>query len=304
MATTDDSLVAEYITLFESLFIDNCCGIAIPAFLGFEYLVTFDREVELFWKRKFTGASVLFLLNRYLPLLTVILDLSQSTPMSDRRYADICFVRIGAVDRIHSCASFVKLTAIVSVLQYIPWAAFSTLRAFALSARHRFLTTFLIFTLSVVPIVVNYARYRWLTAVNNSIYGCVNQLALPSHLAQNVLLLLNTLHLTFAMLSYNEAFVNVSYVTIFTEPVTAVLVSRFLLDLQETNQVVSDDASDMRLSTDINISGVNFAPIIGSLGSTVSGGSVTFHTDRTGESADEENASAAIAMEVVQKLDS
>lgn len=54
------------------------------AFLGFEYLVTFDREVELFWKRKFTGASVLFLLNRYLPLLTVILDLSQSTPMSDR----------------------------------------------------------------------------------------------------------------------------------------------------------------------------------------------------------------------------
>lgn len=85
---------------------------------------------------------------------------------------------------------------------------------------------------------------------------------------------------------------------------TAVLVSRFLLDLQETNQAVTDDASDMRLSTDINISGVNFAPIIGSLGSTVSGGSVTFHTDRTGESADEEHASAAIAMEVVQKVDS
>ncbi|KAL1941116.1 hypothetical protein VTO73DRAFT_7328 [Trametes versicolor] len=373
MATADDSLVAEYITLFESLFIDNCCGIAIPAFLGFEYLVTFDREVELFWKRKFTGASVLFLLNRYLPLLTVILDLSQSTPMSDRRYAEVCLIYIDTADQIYSCASFVKLTAIVSVLQYIPWAAFSTLRAFALSARHRFLTTLLIFTLSAVPIVVNYARYRWLTAVNNSIYGCVNQLALPSNLAQKrkfpkqlrllsdadqvlavtivsrtcliaadllvmivtwratrsarglsgverwsfaktllrngtvyffVLLLLNTLHLTFAMLSYNEAFVNVSYVTIFTEPVTAVLVSRFLLDLQETNQAVTEDASDMRWSTGINISGVNFAPIIGSLGSTVSGGSVTFHTDRTGESADEEHANAAIAMEVVQKVDS
>ena len=35
----------------------------------YEFTVTFNKEVELFWKRKITLSSVLFLLNRYLPLI-------------------------------------------------------------------------------------------------------------------------------------------------------------------------------------------------------------------------------------------
>ena len=40
------------------------------ALLAFEYLITFGQEVELLWKRKLTGASVLFFFNRYLILLS------------------------------------------------------------------------------------------------------------------------------------------------------------------------------------------------------------------------------------------
>ena len=32
----------------------------------FEHLITIDFEINLFWKRKFSGAAALFLTNRYL----------------------------------------------------------------------------------------------------------------------------------------------------------------------------------------------------------------------------------------------
>ena len=44
----------------------------------YEYLITVGAEVELFWRRKITGASVLFLANRYLVLfynLSLLRDL-------------------------------------------------------------------------------------------------------------------------------------------------------------------------------------------------------------------------------------
>ncbi len=44
------------------------------AFVVYEYIITFDREVSLFWRRRFTGATLLFLLNRYITLLTQIMD--------------------------------------------------------------------------------------------------------------------------------------------------------------------------------------------------------------------------------------
>ena len=37
-----------------------------PVLLCFEYLITMDREIELFWKLKFSSATALFLTNRYL----------------------------------------------------------------------------------------------------------------------------------------------------------------------------------------------------------------------------------------------
>ncbi len=35
------------------------------AIIIYEFMITFSKEVELFWKRNFTLSSVLFLVNRY-----------------------------------------------------------------------------------------------------------------------------------------------------------------------------------------------------------------------------------------------
>ncbi|KAI0641919.1 hypothetical protein C8Q79DRAFT_986348, partial [Trametes meyenii] len=300
------SATAQDTALFESFFINNCCGVVIPALLAYEYLITFDREVHLFWRSSFTGASVLFFLNRYLPLITIILELCQMLRMSDE-----------------NCNSFVILTGVVSVLQYIPWAAFSALRVFALSGHHWALSA-LTLLLSGVPIIINYVRYHWLESLNDPVFGCRTELTLTMSLAKRlvftvvsrtclivadllvmavtwnttrsgrrlrsasqgqtfsstllrnglvyflILLLMNVLHLTFAMLSVNQAFVKVSYVTIFTEPLTAVLVSRFLFNLQEAGNVSQECPSIARttdqLDTNFVISSTSFSTIVGWLG--------------------------------------
>ena len=49
--------------------------VLVPGLLAYEYVITFGREVDLFWKRKATMASVLFGVNRYLPMVVAALDL-------------------------------------------------------------------------------------------------------------------------------------------------------------------------------------------------------------------------------------
>ena len=45
------------------------------ALVVFEHLITIDREIEVFWKQKFSIAKALFIINRYLILLDATLRL-------------------------------------------------------------------------------------------------------------------------------------------------------------------------------------------------------------------------------------
>ena len=50
----------------------------------YDYAITFSREVDLFWGRRFTGASLLFLLNRYLNLAHMVVEACNFAMMSDQ----------------------------------------------------------------------------------------------------------------------------------------------------------------------------------------------------------------------------
>ena len=45
----------------------------VAAILAYDYLLTFPREVQFVWTRKFSPATALFLLNRYLIVLLYFL---------------------------------------------------------------------------------------------------------------------------------------------------------------------------------------------------------------------------------------
>ncbi|OJT04662.1 hypothetical protein TRAPUB_4598, partial [Trametes pubescens] len=58
--------------------------VGVVALLVYEYIITLDQELGLFWRRKKTGATVLFLSNRYITLLCfAVLGAATFAPMSD-----------------------------------------------------------------------------------------------------------------------------------------------------------------------------------------------------------------------------
>ncbi|KAI0351316.1 hypothetical protein OH77DRAFT_1524200 [Trametes cingulata] len=80
------------------------------------------------------------------------------------------------------------------------------------------------------------------------------------------LLILNALHLTFTMLPLSDdSLSSVSFVTLFTEPITAVLVSRFLLNLQGVNSSTAEVESSV-----LHVGTLDFGRVVGSLGSYLS----------------------------------
>ncbi|KAJ8483212.1 hypothetical protein ONZ51_g4863 [Trametes cubensis] len=77
-----------------------------------------------------------------------------------------------------------------------------------------------------------------------------------------------------ALQLYTDGLFPISYVTIFTEPLTSILVSRFLLNLQEVHRDLGHGATDATSGSDtINGGTMHFARVIGSLGSSLAAGS-------------------------------
>ncbi|KAI0722375.1 hypothetical protein C8T65DRAFT_704876 [Cerioporus squamosus] len=230
-----------------------------PGLFAYEYAITFGHEVELFWKRKITVSSMLFLVNRYIPLVVNMI------------YAP--------------WPSYPTTYYILEIFQYLPWAVFSALRAYALTSGTRPLAG-IVFFLALAPVVVNYVTLGYATPVVDPFFGCSASVSLSDATQQNftiisrvclitsdlvlmgitwfatyktsreikalnqvaslssvlfrdgpVLAIMNVLHLSFSLLSIlnQNASPNASYITILTEPITAILISRFLLDLQEAN---------------------------------------------------------------------
>ncbi|KAI9000922.1 hypothetical protein BD414DRAFT_405632, partial [Trametes punicea] len=90
-------------------FVEEHCDIAAFVLVFYEYTITFDREVALVWGKKLTGATILFVLNRYLALLKYPICIVGLQPISDA-VRNIC-----------------------SLLTCMQLAAFSRLRVYAIA---------------------------------------------------------------------------------------------------------------------------------------------------------------------------
>lgn len=119
----------------------------LTALLAFEHTITFGSEVELFWKQKWTGSSIIFLLNRYLVLLYNCLNipfittgyvhiglavsifnncLVLSVLLTMRSYCRGITIKASGVLMLivtsTSCAPYNFFQETVANLYYIPWA--------------------------------------------------------------------------------------------------------------------------------------------------------------------------------------
>ncbi|KAI0701124.1 hypothetical protein C8T65DRAFT_741821 [Cerioporus squamosus] len=224
-------------------------------------------------------------------------------------------------------------------LNYIPWALFSALRAFALSGRN-WTIGLLVLVLSMVPVGLNFATARWAEVILDPQFGCyeastisptiskffqlsritaravfnvrnavtilsrtsliladlivivvtwtatyrTTMIARQGAISQSslsvlflrdglvyfiVLLIINVLHLAFSTSTILAAIGTISDISILFEPISAVLVSRFLLNLQQANRRLVNQYSTSTTTERGTTSSIRFDRAVGSLGNSI-----------------------------------
>ncbi|VDB89655.1 unnamed protein product [Peniophora sp. CBMAI 1063] len=58
----------------QSVWIQGCLDVVAPTILFFDYFLTLPREIELIWERPSSRPSIVFFVNRYIPIVTSIVS--------------------------------------------------------------------------------------------------------------------------------------------------------------------------------------------------------------------------------------
>ncbi|KAJ8494334.1 hypothetical protein ONZ51_g2418 [Trametes cubensis] len=142
-----------------SITLGYCSTSAAGMLFVYYYLSTLDHEFKHYSERKITLATLLYIANRYVPLVYFIYNAPWIPFSSDHQ--KICAAEMGTAIGLRD-------------LMYIPWAIFSALRAYALQRKLSWAVIVLI--LSLANIVVDAFMYHW--AVSGAIVfaGGINTL--------------------------------------------------------------------------------------------------------------------------------
>ncbi|EJF59023.1 hypothetical protein DICSQDRAFT_172342 [Dichomitus squalens LYAD-421 SS1] len=157
------------VELFHEFLVSDYCLVAANIFYIYDCLITLDIEVEYFWKGPFTGAKALFLANRYVAFVNVIVNYFQLIQFKSDKVRPLESASL----IVNSCALYQRAGLALVYLQFLPPAVFSSLRAYALSKNWPLALFILI--LSLVPYGVNMADYGYgLTGFVDPVFGCLN----------------------------------------------------------------------------------------------------------------------------------
>ncbi|KAI0638277.1 hypothetical protein C8Q77DRAFT_1242693 [Trametes polyzona] len=235
------SLVARIMdvgTLFSNLYIETCCDMAALGLIVYEHAATFDREVALVWGRKFTGATMLFLLNRYLALVKYPIS-SYSIglqPISTQSGLNWRLALLVLIPGLFPFAANIELYAhtIISNFPYpigctwTPAMSPHMYNSFSIAVR-----TCNIITDLLVLVITWWKTYGIRRAVANAkLKVSLSTLILRDgtiYFLISVLLVMNVLHIA---LTVSLRF---TWIIALEAPLTTILVSRFLLNLREVD---------------------------------------------------------------------
>ncbi|TBU39399.1 hypothetical protein BD309DRAFT_969767 [Dichomitus squalens] len=287
------------------------CRVAIASLVLYDWMITLPREVQLFWTGKSSILSVcLFILNRYLTVIWWILDMIKTAPLFDKNchrmalaslivYSFVLIptalfssLRAYALSRQWKLALAIFVLAIVPVATHVtmfPYGPFGIVdpklgclctgtlpsaldHGFVVFSRvSAILVDAVLVAITGELLPVSAQSMRDLLKLWNST-GLMGVMLRDGMRYFVVLLLINTLHLTFTELSIVTASGSTSVISLFTTAISSILVSHFLLDLQEAYQrkVVCLASNDpLRSSHGVNLSSIACEPVLGSLGATI-----------------------------------
>ncbi|KAL7277118.1 hypothetical protein ACG7TL_008963 [Trametes sanguinea] len=205
--------------------------------LAYDHLLTLSGEIHFVWNRKFSGATVLFVLNRYVNLFSKIV-----LPIST-------FWWPNQTDK--SCAAPVILTEIFTVIAYFVAAVSFVTHSFAIA----------------VDLLVSWIKTYEIKRLSRGLQSNATFSALilrDGTLYFGTLLALNVADLI--VLRSNVLF---DPLPVFIDVFTCILISRFMLNLRQVAEVGSGNpSSTFRTDATSRMSTVHFAAnLVGDLGS-------------------------------------
>ncbi|KAI0671641.1 hypothetical protein C8Q78DRAFT_991237 [Trametes maxima] len=284
----DDSDIIE---LYNSTYF----ALASATLVAYDCVVTFDREVKHFWGRKVTGASALFFAIRYSALLNyVVLTTAPNAPVSDALQFTVgvlMYIPWAALSalRVLALSGGLRwpLSILVFTLSVAPVAVnfvdfrlgLSGANVLTIGCQASDNSTLqegeiLVAADAIVVIVTIMKTWKKSTGhVRASGIASFRDILFYNGIAYfTVLCCLNVLSAVLTRLSiFGEISQEGSYVTILSEPLTVILVSRFLLDLQAANHGTGLYDSEILPGAEETL---QFASrVLGSLGASVGLGS-------------------------------
>ncbi|KAM5541377.1 hypothetical protein V8D89_004931 [Ganoderma adspersum] len=315
-------------------FVNTSLNFAAIALVFYEYIITLQDEVAYFWGRRFTCSSFLFYSNRYLVLAYSVALLGGTGSFTkDAKVVPPSNLvwKSHLLGYPSSCSQWSNGVRAMEILSYVPWAALSSLRVYALSRRALSLAV-PVFILSIVPVCINFADFRWTRFVSDTLWGCSqavlesSRLSImsllpcptiisPMHRTVTIvsrislivadlvvivttwtctfcfvtLLLLNVLHLAFCASSVvpSSPGSHISDVVVFIEPITSILMSRFMLGLQAA---IGRTSAYSESDAPANATSLTFEKVVGSLAVTRSSSSFSSYADAAADEDDEDIA--------------
>ncbi|KAI0753792.1 hypothetical protein C8Q74DRAFT_1307119 [Fomes fomentarius] len=144
----------DLVSSLESSYVYNLCLLSGLAMLLYDTTLTLATEIRVAWRRSFTFAGFLHIINRYVQITAYIAALVITFPVSN-----------------HICTSFGILEEIATLLPYISWALFTGLRMHAISDGNKVLSVS-VFVLNVAYILPDLYEDTHMAFINTPLLGC------------------------------------------------------------------------------------------------------------------------------------
>ncbi|TBU37926.1 hypothetical protein BD309DRAFT_1023245 [Dichomitus squalens] len=204
-------------------FFANCWTFASSALLAYDYTLTFGNEVALFWTSgHMSGAAVLFVLNRYITLAAQCINLAP-LPSSVKTYVH------GSQDPVYQM-HILKLSTTVEVVTRSSLIASDLVVLYVTWYR-----TYATAKLSLREGGPGRKTFASIILLDGTVYFMT-------------LLILNILHLSFTLTGVAaRPFFVTSVVALLEEPLTSILTSRFLINLQKAERKLDDSSESVSL---------------------------------------------------------
>ncbi|OSC99936.1 hypothetical protein PYCCODRAFT_1437914 [Trametes coccinea BRFM310] len=255
--STTETTATELAQIFQVLASTDSTVLAVCTLLIYDWVICLDQEISAIWSKPRTGASILYLFNRYSLLASYILNMS-------------------TIGRI--CVGVLWLSIVLEFSFLLSPAVFSSLRVYALTEQNKALSG-LTLALGMMPFIVNVATAYQTQVTNSPVVGCSNVyntpdaivFLIPIILCDTVVVMVTwmkvfrghqylkgsmqqpTLHLVMLengiiLLCLNgmQIILNIpslvailpqeSYFSEFIDPITSVLTSHFILNLRAVHE--------------------------------------------------------------------